>query len=90
MERGGREESGKGGRKLGERSMRREGKATTALNPGGQGEVEEGEAAWVGEARGGRAEKRGRGGREGGTLQECLSIKKLHSHMAESSASCCC
>ena len=39
--------------------MRREGKATTALDPGRQGEVEEGEATWVGKARGGRAEKRG-------------------------------
>ena len=74
MERGGCEESGKGGRKLGERSMRREGKATTALDPGGQGEVEEGEAAWVGEARGGRAEKRGRGGEAGEKAGRCRSV----------------
>ena len=77
MERGGHEESGKGGQKLGERSMRREGKAMTALDPGRQGEVKEGEATWVGKARCGRAEKQGRGGQEGGMLQECLSIKKI-------------
>ena len=57
MEQGGCEESGKGGQKLGEQSMRREGKVTMALDPGGQGEVKEGEATWVGEARGGRAKK---------------------------------
>ena len=74
MEQGGREESGKGGRKLGEQSMRREGKAMMALDPGRQGEVEEGEAAWVGNARGGRAERQGPGSKVGEKAGHCRSV----------------